>query len=58
MASEKKLVCPYFLSEKLTRKRGDNGLFITLVPKFYYKVVLFVGLTILGTLVNFDWLVN
>ena len=35
-------------------ERGDNRVFITLVP----KVVLFNGLTTLGTLLNFDWLVD
>ena len=36
-------------SEEL-RKGGDIMLFITLNPKFYNKVFLFVGLTTLGTL--------
>ena len=31
--------------EVRTRKEGDNGLFIKLVPKFFYNVILFVGLT-------------
>ena len=39
------------------RERGDNGMFITLVPKFLYYF-LFVGLKTLGTLVNFDWLIH
>ena len=34
------------------RKGGDNGLFITLVPKFYYNVSLFVGLTTLGNFIE------
>ena len=38
------------------RERGDNGLFITLVQKFYSNVFLFVGLTTLRNIVNFDWL--
>ena len=37
-------------------ERGGNGLFITLVPKVYNNVFLFVGLTTLGDLLNFDWL--
>ena len=32
-----------------SRKRGDNGLFITLVPKVCYNIFLFVDLTTLGT---------
>ena len=39
---------------KQNREEWDSRLFITLVP----KVFLFVGLTTLGTLVNFDWLVH
>ena len=39
------------------REGGDNGLFITLVPKVYYNVFLCVGITTLGTL-NFDWLIH
>ena len=39
------------------RNNKDNGLFITLVPKFYNSVFLFIGLTTLGTSVTFDWLV-
>ena len=35
--------------EVLYRDRGDIGLFITLVPKFYINVILFVGLITLGT---------
>ena len=31
------------------REGGDIGLFITLVPKFYNNVFLFLGLTTLGT---------
>ena len=34
----------------LPRKKGDNGLFISRVP----KVFLFVGLTTLGTLTEFQ----
>ena len=43
-----------------SRVRGDNGLVITLVPKvcIIIKVFFFVDLTILGTVVNFDWLVH
>ncbi len=36
----------------------NNELFITLVPKVYNNVFLFVGLTNLGTLLNFDWLIH
>ena len=36
----------------LTREGGDIGLFIILVPKFYKKVFLFVGLTTLGSFVE------
>ncbi len=32
------------------RERGDNGWFISLFPKVYNKVFLFVGLTTLRTL--------
>ena len=40
------------------RERGDNGLFLALVPKsFQINVFLFVDFTTLGTSVNFDWLV-
>ncbi len=35
------------------REGGDNGLFIALVPKFYHKVFLFVGLTTFGTFIEF-----
>ena len=37
---------------------GDIGLFITLVPKCYSNVFLFDGLTALGKLLIFDWLVQ
>ena len=37
------------------RERVDDGLFITLFPKFYNNVLLLVGLTILGT---FDLLIH
>ena len=36
----------------------DIGLLITLVPKVLYNVFLFVGLTTLGTSIEFDWLVH
>ena len=36
---------------------GDIGLFITPVPKVYNNVFLFVGLTTLGNLTNYDWLI-
>ena len=39
------------------RERGDNGLFITLVPKVLNNLFLFVDLTTLETLLSFDWLV-
>ena len=42
----------------LFRDKGDNRLFITLVPKFQDNVFLFVGLTTLGTFIEFDWLVH
>ena len=34
-------------------KEGNNGLFISVVPKVYIIVLLFVGLTTLGTLNKF-----
>ena len=36
---------------------GDNGVFITLVPKVLHELFLFVCLTILGSFIEFDWLV-
>ena len=39
---------------KQIRERGDNGLFIMLVPKVFNNIFLFVGSTTLGTLVDFD----
>ena len=39
-------------SGKTQRKRADNGLFITLVTKFYNNVFLFVGSTTLGTIIE------
>ena len=45
-------------SNNAIRYRGDNGLLITLVPKVFNNVFLFVGFATLRTLVNFDWLVN
>ena len=48
--------CPKQLPPK-TREGGDNGLFITLVLKVF-NVFLFVGLTTLEFVLNFDWLVH
>ena len=42
-----------------TREKGGPGMFITLVNNFFKNnVLLFVWLTTLGTLVNFNWLVH
>ena len=41
------------MEAKAARERGDNDLFITLVPKVYNNVFLFVGLTILRTFIEF-----
>ena len=38
--------------EDIFRERGDNGLFLTLVQKFYNNVFLFLDLTTLGTSVK------
>ena len=35
-----------------------HWLFITLAPKSHYNVFLLVGLTTLGAIVNFDWLIH
>ena len=35
------------------REGGDTGLFIILVPKFYNNVFLFLGLTTMGTFIEF-----
>ena len=51
------LLYVYILLKKIERE-GGNGLFITVVPKVLNDVFLFVGLTTLGTLVNFNWLVT
>ena len=40
--------CPRMIN--LTRKKGDKGVFITLVPKVFNNVFLFAVLTTLGTL--------
>ena len=40
------------------RERGDNWLIISQSTKFCNDVFLFVGFTTLGTLVNFNWLVQ
>ena len=40
------------------RERRDNGIYYTQVPKVFDNVFLFVGLTIFGTFIKFDWLVN
>ena len=45
------------LNANNVKEGGDNVMLISLVPKFYNNVSLFVDLTILGTLVNFDWLI-
>ena len=37
----------------IPREGGDIGLFITLVPKFYINVFLFVASTTEGTLIEF-----
>ena len=42
---------------KVTRKGGDNRLFINQSSKFYNYIFLFVGLTTVETL-NFDWLIQ
>ena len=44
------------ITNEIFRERGDNGLLITLVPKFYDNVFLFVDLTTFGTSVNLDLL--
>ena len=41
------------LYKDLTGKEGDNGLFITLVPKLFNNVFLFLGSTALGTFNEF-----
>ena len=41
------------------RKKGHNGLFIThQCPKYFNDVLFFVGLTALGTSINFNCLVH
>ena len=42
------------MTDNRTSEGGDIGLFIALVP----KVFLIVGLITLGTLIDFNWLVN
>ena len=37
-------------NDNVRREGGDIGLFITVVPKFYDKVFLLVGLTTFGTI--------
>ena len=54
-------ILPYILFRyyKISvREGGDNELFITLVPNFFNNVFLFVGLTTLETMQNFDWLIH
>ena len=46
------------LNANNVKEGGDNVMLISLVPKFYNNVSLFVDLTTLGTLVNFDWLIH
>ena len=46
----------YKIAQEL-KEGGDIGLFILLFPKVFHNVFLLVGLTILGTFMNFDWLV-
>ena len=48
---EKSILLLKKMFEEIQSKRGDDGL--NRLPKFYNNVFLFVGLTILGTLVNF-----
>ena len=40
------------------RARGQWAVYYTSPQSFFYNVFLFVDSTTLGTLVNFDWLVN
>ena len=40
-----------------SREGGHIRLFITLVPKVFNSVVLFVGIPTLETFIDFDWLV-
>ena len=44
----------FFLISKNPEKDGTMGCLLHWSPKFYNNVFLFVGLTTLGTLVNFD----
>ena len=46
------------LNANNVKEGGDNVMLISLVPKFYNNVFLFVDLTTLETLVNFDWLIH
>ena len=39
-------------------REGTLGYLLHQSPKFYINVFMFVGLTFLGTLVNFDWLIQ
>ena len=41
----------------LSEREGTMGCLSLKSPKFYKTVFLFVGLSTLGTLMNFDWLV-
>ena len=43
--------------EREREKGGTMGYLLNYSPKFYYNVILFVGLTSLGTWVKFDWFI-
>ena len=52
------LSTPFLSAVPSQRERENNGFFITQCPKFYNNIFLFVWLTSLETLVNFDWLIH
>ena len=42
----------------MQRERGQLAIYYNSRQRFFNNVFLFIGLTTLGTLVNFDWLVS
>ena len=47
-----------FLREREREREGTMGCLLHKYPKFYNNVFIFVGLTTLGTLVNFNLLIH
>ena len=54
------ILCSFniIIISKCKRERGHLGCLLLQSPKFYINVFLFVDITTLGTLVNFEWLIH